>query len=211
MVVLARLVRVPESLDRVVTEKREAAGGGAEKQVGGERFELIAEPMIERNAEAHFAAGEDFARKKVTECFAEEPFTTAASIFELGGQRGGELDEAVVENRRTALETVGHGSDIDFGHQVAGQISRQIAQRGACHGVAAAATLPCGAEEGAGIGRELSEKIVAVEVGALPLLKNADPIEVAARRRQRDGFAETLDAAEERFLAARGGQPLPEA
>src|SRR5207248_5717707 len=82
-------------------------------------------------------------------------------------------------------------------HQVARQVRRQVAERGTGDRIAAATALPGRAEEGGWVGGELGEKVVAVKLTALPLLKNTDPVEVAARGRERDGFAEPLDAAEE--------------
>ena len=95
------LMGVPEALDRLGPEElRGSAQWATSSRSAASSLQLVAEPVIERHAEAHLLAREDFARQQVAEGLAQEPLAAAAAILEPHRQRRGELDHAVVEKRR---------------------------------------------------------------------------------------------------------------
>ena len=68
--------------------------------------------------------------------WAQDPFASSAAELHPHRKGCGEFDQAIVQKRLTAFQRMGHRSNIDFGHQIAGQVRGQVRQCKRRHGIA---------------------------------------------------------------------------
>src|SRR3712207_8724095 len=54
------------------------------------------------------------------------PYTTLFRSLQAFGERRGELDDVVIEERRARFQRDGHARDIDFDEQVVRQVSHRV-------------------------------------------------------------------------------------
>jgi hypothetical protein len=94
--------------------------GGVES-IGKEGEERAAEPFVSGNVEADFAAFEDGFGEFGAHEFLEDEFLAAVVDFEAGGEVGGELDDAVIEEDGADLDGVGHAHAVGFDEDVVGE------------------------------------------------------------------------------------------
>lgn len=108
---------------------------------------------------------------------------------------------------------MGHGSDIDFGHEIAGEVGLEIAEGGLGEEVAIAGAPPGLSDEVDGIAiGELFDEILLVEPGSFFFAEDLNPIHVAFIGGLALDFEVALEAAEEGAVSAGAGEsaePFP--
>ncbi len=129
-------------------------GPGVEEDRGERVAQRAAEPAVEGDAEAHLGAGEDLGGDQVGEGGFQDDLGPAAAEakFVVDGQRQGQLDDAVVEERAPGFERVRHARLIDLDQEVAGQIRQEVGHGGAGDGVASGGGAQGFEQDGGGVG-----------------------------------------------------------
>ena len=175
--------------------RKSAAVVAAEQEVARERSQLLAEPAVERDAEARLAAGRDLGRQVVRERQLERLLARARAPAR---QREAELDDAVVEERRAQLERDGHRRDVGLRQQVAREVATRC-RRGAGR------RAPAGSRRVA-----LRERLVRPEPPAQLEREDLDEPRVALRlgsARPRRGSGRARKSVERGSRRARGTRP----
>ena len=112
-----------------------------EQHFVGEVLQFVAEPMVDRDAKAHFrarriaSAGGRRRPLAGSICRGRDGLLTSAACR-------CQFHDAVIEQRLSAFQAVGHRGDIDLGHQIARQIGHQIEQATAAVTRSRPCTLP---------------------------------------------------------------------
>src|SRR5438034_8221192 len=83
-----------------------------EECIFDQRTEWSTHPAAHRDAKAHLASGKDLIRKDPLHEPAQKVFGLPAPELQMDGQVADELDQLMVEQRRSSLESRCHGRDI---------------------------------------------------------------------------------------------------
>ena len=89
-------------------------------------LQVVAEPGIQRNSEAHFFTILQAFRKMPGKCICQYGLGSVGLVHFCEPEFRRSFNDLVIEKRTAALESVGHAGDVYLGEQVAGQIRLQV-------------------------------------------------------------------------------------
>src|SRR5262245_66667211 len=111
-----------ESRDRRGLEEAAACDAGRRQTILEQCPKWPAQPDADRHAEALFAARHDLGRKQVRHRALEEMLRRHAADLDVSRYPTGELDESMIEERRTYLEPRGHRRAVGGHEGLVGEI-----------------------------------------------------------------------------------------
>jgi len=114
--------RLDEALVEIAVPA-EAVGGEGLKN---EALQFVPHPDAEGDVEADFFLVQDRLREAPGQGFLEDVLGPEAPELEGAGNRGGELDERIIQERRPDLERGGHAHPVDFREKVVLEVKLQI-------------------------------------------------------------------------------------
>ena len=122
----ALLVAVPNFFDGGRLEVAAIEETLAEQKSFSQRAPLVAKPVAHRDAETHLLAREYFRRQERFHRFFKNELAAVVVKFPFGRQTGGQLDDAIIEQRRADFERMGHAHAVHFGQDVFRQIGFEV-------------------------------------------------------------------------------------
>ena len=155
----------------------------------GQVAQFVSEPNAKRHTEAHLAPLPDLTRQQFVERIAQQTLAFASTKLQLPMVEPRRIRPiGNLKNGLAALQAVSHRRNIDFSHQVARQISRQIGQRCLRDQVATLRFGPGAFEELKWIFvGQAGNKVRLIQIGSHPFGKDLYPVHIAPSQRLMQG------------------------
>ena len=166
-----------------------------------------AQPVADGDAEAHLAALEIFRGQESPERLLQNVLRRQTPQLHSFGERGGELDDVVIQKRRARFQRDGHARDVNFDEQVVRQVRHRVGQERRVNDARAVRAREPGREPASHVrALGLAPELVRVKLALRARVEGAHPVQVALDGRQRGGPYEALEASDATAPQLRRGQ-----